>query len=122
MLNQIHTLEETLKTLRARYHIIATELANLKNKPNNDAKNEATIARLTQDIAAFDNKTRTLFQEVATLQRDLKTEQTQAQKLAAENRALSAACDTLAQKNALAAARASELQTWLANIDNETAG
>lgn len=118
MIDKLRTLEETIVSMNKRYHVVATELANLKNKPNNEAKYEATIDELTVAL-------NTAKDAIAKLQGDLKNSQSrlndserQAEQLAKENRQLLDENTELKQKNRLAIERAELIQTWLYNIDN----
>lgn len=118
MIDKLRTLEETIVSMNKRYHVVATELANLKNKPNNEAKYEATIDELTVAL-------NTAKDAIAKLQGDLKNSQSrlndserQAEQLAKENRQLLDENTELKQKNRLAIERAELIKTWLYNIDN----
>lgn len=118
MLDKLRTLETLIISMNKQYHVVATELANLKNKPNNEAKYEATIDELTVAL-------NTAKDAIAKLQGDLKNSQSrlndserQAEQLAKENRQLLDENTELKQKNRLAIERAELIQTWLYNIDN----
>lgn len=118
MLNKLQTLEQALGALNTQYHVVATELANLKNKPNNDAKNEATIADLQQKLAHSQNRVFQLQDELDRALGDAGASAEQNERLLSENQKLTQENAELKQKNRIAIERAELIQTWLNNIDN----
>lgn len=120
MLEKLQELEGLLAEITNRYHIVATELANLKNRPNNDAKNEATIIELHAEL---DNTQRQLGELQANLTNNnalLDNKDRHIDELNAKIASLTEENDELKHKNRLAIERAEVVQTWLANIDNGT--
>lgn len=120
MLEKLQELEDLLTQVTNQYHIVATELANLKNRPNNDAKNEATIIELHAEL---DSTQRQLGELQASLTQNntlLDDKDKHINELNAKIQALTEENDELKHKNRLAIERAEVVQTWLANIDNGT--
>lgn len=118
MLEQLQELETLLSQVINQYHIVATELANLKNRPNNDAKHEATIGELQ---AQLNQATQQLDELQATLDNNnqmIDHQDKYIDELNAKISQLSQENSDLRQKNRLAIERAEVVQTWLANIDN----
>ena len=120
MLAKLQQLEQTIADVTTQYRIVATELANLKNKPDHQAEYERTISELS---AKFDNSQGTLL----TLQEAHKQLMGRVDELAenndalyAENRTLKEENDALKAKNRLAMERAEVVQNWLRTIDSQS--
>ncbi len=120
MLQKLRILEATLNDVSKRYHVVATELANLKNKPDNDAKNEATINALTQKLKQSQDDYTKLRQDFDALNEELANKYRQNELLNEENRLLATQNNELSEKNRLAVERAKLIQHWLENIDAGT--
>lgn len=118
MLDKLRTLETLIVSMNKQYHVVATELANLKNKPNNDAKNEALIDKLTQAFNQSQDSLKASDAVVNKLQTELAEANKQNEILHKQNQELSEENNELKQKNRLAIERAELIQTWLYNIDN----
>ncbi len=118
MIDKLRLLEETLVQVNKQYHVVATELANLKNKPNNDAKNTAIIEGLRTKIQGFEQQISEMEGKLAQSQKELEQADQQNDLLNEENRRLSEENNELKRKNRLAIERAELIQTWLYNIDN----
>ncbi|MDO4250956.1 MAG: hypothetical protein Q4C68_05550 [Moraxella sp.] len=117
MLAKLQQLEQTLAAITTQYHVVATELANLKNKPDHQAEYERTILELSQK---FDHSQDTLLSlQEAHKSMGVRVEElaTTNEQLLAENNALKAENDALKAKNRLAMERAEVVQTWLRTID-----
>lgn len=127
ILQKLQTLQSHLGDLADKQHIALTELANLKNRPNNDAKNEARIRTLTEELARAKD-------QIHKLNQSLEDSFSQIQRYDEQNVALSkqnsqlkdelnqhqAHIGQLQEKNRLAAERAETVKTWLINIDNKS--
>lgn len=118
MLLKLRVLEEALVQVSQRYHIVATELANLKNKPDNEPAYTATIDELGKQLNQTQMAMKTLQEEHQTLQATLAEKLKQIQLLNEENSLLSQQNKELKDKNRLAIERAETIQEWLYNIDN----
>lgn len=118
MLDKLQTLEQALNALNKQYHVVATELANLKNKPNNDAKNEAIIADLGQKLNQSHEHAKQLQQKLDDALDNLRQHSENTHHLVQENERLIQENSDLKQKNRLAIERAELIQTWLYNIDH----
>lgn len=120
MIDKLHLLEQKIAELNTHYNIVATELANLKNKPNNDAKYEYAINQLNAQFEQSQS-------ELATLQNAQKQAREKIDQLTQENSKflgelslLREENHSLKEKNRLAIERAELIQKWLANIDHAT--
>lgn len=122
MLDKLRTLETLIISMNKQYHVVATELANLKNKPNNDAKNEALIDKLTQAFNQSQADLKTTQESLKKTQTELSDALKQNELLHKQNNDLSHENGELKQKNRLAIERAELIQTWLYNIDNAKSG
>lgn len=118
--DKINQLQQATEELSRRYHVTATELANLKNKPNNEPVYQRTISKLENKLANLTHEHNELTQihdSTAQKLNELMTQNTeQAQlieRLSEENKVLK-------QKNRTAIERAELIQEWLQNIDNGT--
>ncbi len=118
--DKINQLQQATEELSRRYHVTATELANLKNKPNNEPVYQRTISELENKLANLTHEHNELTQihdSTAQKLNELMTQNTeQAQlieRLSEENKVLK-------QKNRTAIERAELIQEWLQNIDNGT--
>ncbi len=118
MLEKLQTLEAQIQTLTQNYHVALTDLANLKNKPNNDAKNEATILALGQKLTQAQDDCKTLTTQVQNLTKQLDASLADIDSLQADNANLSEMVTALQEKNRLAIERAELVKDWLVNIDN----
>lgn len=118
MLNKLQTLEQALHTLSTQYHVVATELANLKNKPNNDAKNEAIINELKHKLHQSNKHSHDLQKRLDDALRQAHDNNQRLYQLEQDNDKLAQENNELLQKNELAIERAELIQTWLYNIDN----
>lgn len=122
MIDKLRLLEQKIADLNTQYNIVATELANLKNKPNNDAKYEYAINQLNAQYEQSQS-------ELATLQNTQKQAREKMDQLAQENAKflgeislLREENHSLKEKNRLAIERAELIQNWLAHIDHATNG
>lgn len=118
MLEKLQELDQLISQISTQYHIVATELANLKNRPNNEAKHEATIGELHDQLAQATQQLNELQTTLANNQQTLDQQDKYIDELNAKINELSQENNDLKQKNRLAIERAEVVQTWLANIDN----
>lgn len=127
ILQKLHTLQDQLDKLADKQHATLTELAHLKNRPNNDAKNEARIRALGEELARTKDQLAkandSLEDSFAQIQRydeqniALTKQNNQLQNEISEQKQQIA---TLQEKNRLAGERAEAVKTWLINIDNQS--
>lgn len=118
MLNKLQQLEQKVLEITKRYNVVATELANLKNKPNNDAKNEAIIRDLSQQLTQSQSELGNLKATYQTAHARLDELTASYNELSQTNARLSQENHALKEKNRLAIERAEQIQQWLYNIDN----
>lgn len=121
MLEKLQELEQVLAQLNTQYNILATELANLKNKSHNDAKSTATINELLEKLGVANQNNEQLQSQLADslAQKDEQSalHADEIAKLNKQNQELSNHNDELEQKVELALERIKTLETWLNNID-----
>lgn len=122
MLDKLQELEQVLSQISTQYHVLATELANLKNKPNNDAQHTATINDLMQKLEQATTHNQQLQAELSSSTQK-KDEEIAIQSeiianLTEQNEQLKQLNTSLEQKNRIAAEHVKTIETWLANIDN----
>lgn len=122
MIDKLRLLEQKIADLATQYNIVATELVNLKNKPNNEDKYEYAIQQLTAQFEQSQS-------ELASLQASQKQAREKIEQLSQENTKfvgelslLREENHSLREKNRLAIERAELIQNWLANIDHATNG
>lgn len=121
LLDKVNQLQLAINELNSRYHIVATELANLKSRPNNESIYKQTISQLENRLASLTHEFDEL-NDVHTVTAN-KTQEliTQNNKLNKKIDELTAENTLLQQKNLTAIQRAELVQEWLKNIDNGTA-
>lgn len=121
MLEKLQELEQVLAQLNTQYNVLATELANLKNKSHNDAKSTATINELLEKLGVANQNNEQLQSQLADslTQKDKQSalHADEIAKLNKQNQELSNHNDELEQKVELALERIKTLETWLHNID-----
>lgn len=121
MLEKLQELEQVLAQLNTQYNVLATELANLKNKSHNDAKSTATINELLEKLGVANQNNEQLQSQLADslAQKDEQSalHADEIAKLNKQNQELSNHNDELEQKVELALERIKTLETWLHNID-----
>lgn len=121
MLEKLQELEQVLAQLNTQYNVLATELANLKNKSHNDAKSTATINELLEKLGVANQNNEQLQSQLADslTQKDKQSalHADEISKLNKQNQELSNHNDELEQKVELALERIKTLETWLHNID-----
>lgn len=108
---KLTSLEEHLSTLKKQYHITATELANLKNRPNYEDEYKQTILKLSDELA-------TLKERLSHSQSSEQQALTNLDKLGQENALLVAQINDLKEKNKIAVEHAELIQNWLRRIDS----
>lgn len=118
MLDKLQALEQTLTQISNKYHVIATELANLQNRTTSDAHNEERITQLTLQLSKTQERLEHLQAQLGTQSEQLKEKTLQVETLNQKNAQLVQENNELRQKNQLAVQRAELIQTWLTNIDN----
>lgn len=121
LLDKVTQLRTAIDGLNSRYHIVATELANLKNRPDNEPIYKQTISKLESQLANLThefNELNTIHTQTCDKTQDLIT---QNNKLAKTVEELTEENTLLRQKNRTAIERAELVQEWLKNIDNGTA-
>lgn len=118
MLTELQQLEQTIAEIKTRYHITATELANLKHKVANDDR-DRQISDLMQKLERSQQENQTLNTRVQELSDSRHALEGQIETLYEQNQQLLAQNDELAKKNALAISRAEVIQEWLTKIDNQ---
>lgn len=122
MIDKLRLLEQKIADLTTQYNVVATELANLKNKPNNDDKYEYAIKQLTAQFEQSQS-------ELLALQNTQKQAREKIDQLAQENSkfvgelsVLREENHSLKEKNRIAIERAELIQNWLSNIDHAKNG
>lgn len=120
MLDKLQELEQLLTQITNQYHVVATELINLKNRPSNEAKHEATIDELSIELDIANERLAELETNAQNQSKQLDEHARLIESLTQQNNQLITENDELKQKNRLAIERADIIQTWLANIDNAT--
>lgn len=120
ILQKLQTLQDRLAQLTDRHHIVSTELANLKNKPNNDAKNEAIIHALKHELSEAKEHIKKLTQSLDDGFAQIQRYDEQNHTLTKQNEKLQQTLAQLQEKNRLAAERAETIKNWLINIDNKS--
>lgn len=122
MIDKLRLLEQKIADLTTQYNVVATELANLKNKPNNDDKYEYAIKQLTAQFEQSQS-------ELLALQNTQKQAREKIDQLAQENSkfigelsVLREENHSLKEKNRIAIERAELIQSWLSNIDHAKNG
>lgn len=118
MLSKLQELEQALIKINKQYHIVATELANLKNKPDNEPAYTKAIDELSKQLTEKQNALIALQNNYQSSQSALAEKTHQIQLLNEENRLLAKQNKELKDKNQLALERAETILTWLSNIDN----
>lgn len=118
MIDKLRTLEETVLNMTKRYNVVATELANLKNKVKEIPEQERLIEELKDKIAKTSDALKNAHSQQKHLQEKLNALGRQSDLLHEENRLLTDENTELKTKNRLAIERAELIQTWLYNIDN----
>ncbi|MDO5652141.1 MAG: hypothetical protein Q4G13_08435 [Moraxella sp.] len=111
LLDKLHTLETNIAALRKQYHVTATELANLKNRPNYEEQYKQTIETLTRQLDDSQTELDNYAQNHGELQARL-TELTH------ENAKLTDKVHELKEKNIIAIEHVAVIQNWLTRIDN----
>lgn len=117
MLAKLHELEESLTRINKQYHVVATELANLKNKPDNEPMYTKTIEELKKQLQQSQNEYAAEKTNHQRTQAELDTQNQKIQELSEQNRQLTEENNTLHEKNRIASERAKSIQNWLQNID-----
>lgn len=121
MLEKLQELEQVLAHIKTQYHVLATELANLKNKPNNEAKHTATINELMEKLSDANQCNEQLQAQLTqnSEQKDeaLALQARQISELTEQNQLLIEQNQNLTQKVTLAHERIKTIETWLKNIE-----
>lgn len=118
MIDKLRTLEEVVLHMTKRYNVVATELANLKNKIKEIPDHERTIEEMNAKIDEANTALKNAQNQQKQLQEKLNALGRQSDLLHEENRLLASENSELKDKNRLAIERAELIQEWLYNIDN----
>lgn len=113
LIQKITQLQSVLDELQKRYHITATELANLKNKPNYEEQYKKTIENQRIELSNCQAQLNEHIKSQKDNEQNLK-------KLVLENQRLNDEIHHLKQKNKTAVEHAELIQNWLQRIDNNT--
>lgn len=122
MIEKLRLLEQKIAELSNQYNVVATELANLKNKPNNDAKYEYAINQLNAQYEQSQSELLALQNTHKQAREKLETLTQENTKYAGELSLLREENHNLREKNRLAIERAELIQNWLSNIDHAKNG